>query len=142
LKIRFYYDKVKYRIRKTGEIKRFLEKVIRGENQIPGDLIFILTSDESMLEINRKFLNHDYHTDVISFDWSKLGKVQGEIYLGFDTISRNASMYGVRVREELVRVMIHGTLHLCGYLDGNEKERENMLSIQEKHLKEFMQKSG
>jgi len=139
LKIRFYYDKIKYRIHKTGKLKKFLGKVITGENKIPGDLIFILTGDESMLEINRKFLNHDYHTDVISFDLSEAGKVQGEIYLGFETICRNAALYGNRVKEELIRVMIHGTLHLCGYLDGNEKEKEEMFTRQEQLLKEYME---
>lgn len=139
MKIRFYYDKIKYRIRNSGELKKFLEKVITGENKIPGDLIFILSGKEAMLEINRKFLNHDYHTDVISFDSSKEGKVHGEIYMGFETISRNAVLYGIGRKDELVRVMIHGTLHLCGYTDGNDKEREKMFKRQEQLLKEYME---
>lgn len=138
MKIRFYYEKIKYRIRKTEELKIFLGKVITGENKIPGDLIFILTGDETMLEINRKFLNHDYHTDVISFDLSEAGEVQGEIYLGFETICRNAALYGNGIKEELLRVMIHGTLHLCGYLDGSETEREEMFTRQEQLVKEYM----
>jgi rRNA maturation RNase YbeY len=140
LKIRIYYDNIKYRIRRTGELKKFLEKVITGENSIPGDLIFILTGDESMLEMNRKFLNHDYHTDVICFDWSEAGRINGEIYLGFETICRNASLYGTGVREELIRVMIHGTLHLCGYNDEYSADREKMFGRQEKLLGEYLGK--
>lgn len=140
MKIRIYYDKIKYRIRRTGELKKFLEKVIKGENYIPGDLIFILTGDESMLEMNRKFLNHDYHTDVISFDMSEEGRVNGEIFLGFETICRNALLYGTGVREELIRVMIHGTLHLCGYKDESRADREKMFGIQEKLLREYLGK--
>jgi len=140
LKIRIYYDNIKYRIRRTGELKEFLEKVIKGENYIPGDLIFILTGDESMLEMNRKFLNHDWHTDVISFDWSEEGVINGEVYLGFETICRNAGLLGIRVREELIRVMIHGTLHLCGYNDESRADREKMFGMQEKLLKEYLGK--
>jgi len=140
LKIRIYYDNIKYRIRRTGELKEFLEKVIKGENYIPGDLIFILTGDESMLEMNRKFLNHDWHTDVISFDWSEEGRANGEVYLGFETICRNAGSLGIRVREELIRVMIHGTLHLCGYNDENRADREKMFGMQEKLLWEYLGK--
>lgn len=138
MKIRFYYDKIKYRIRRTGELKKFLEKVITGENKIPGDLIFILTNDESIQEINRKFLNHDYNTDVISFKMSEGRIIDGEVYLGFETIGRNATQYGIGVREELVRVIIHGTLHLCGYEDGNPADREKMFKVQEKLLKGYI----
>ena len=67
MSIRIYYDQIKYRIRKAAEIKGFLEKVITDENKRPGDLVFILTNDETVLEINRKFLKHDYYTDVIIF---------------------------------------------------------------------------
>jgi len=142
LSTKIFYDKIKYRIHRTGEIKRFLEKVITDENKTPGDLLFILTSEESMLEINRKFLNHDYDTDVISFDYSMVCEVSGEIYLGVDTIRRNAFLYGSGEREELVRVMIHGILHLCGYKDETVKDREKMFSKQEEKLKEFEEMSG
>ena len=140
MKIRIYYDNIKYRIRRTGELKKFLEKVIKGENYIPGDLIFILTGEELMLEINRKFLNHDYDTDVISFNWSEAGRINGEIYLGFETICRNAGLLRIRVREELMRVMIHGTLHLCGYNDESRADREKMFGMQEKLLREYLGK--
>ncbi|TFG42857.1 MAG: rRNA maturation RNase YbeY, partial [Bacteroidia bacterium] len=100
---------------------------------------FIFTSEESMLEINKKFLDHNYHTDVISFDYSAEDKVRGEIYLGLETIRRNSVIYGSGIKEELVRVMIHGTLHLCGYRDEKKKDRERMLDRQEEKLKEFME---
>ena len=140
MKISIYYDKIKYRVRRTGELKKFLEKVITGENYIPGDLIFILTGDESMLEMNRKFLNHDYHTDVISFKWSEDKIIDGEVYLGFETICRNATLYGTGISEELIRVIIHGTLHLCGYTDENRTDREKMFGIQEALVREYLGK--
>jgi probable rRNA maturation factor len=137
LSIKFYYDQVKYRIHNTGEIKRFLEKVIRDEKNKPGDLIFVITNDEAVLDINRKFLKHDFYTDVISFDYSVRGIVNGEIYISIDTIKRNANMYEVAVRQELIRVLIHGVLHLCGYTDEIEKDKKIMLAQQEKKLAEF-----
>lgn len=137
MSVKIYYDHVKYRINKTREIKRFLEKVIRDENRNPGDLVFILTSDGTILDINRKFLKHDYCTDVISFSYSAENIVSGEIYISVDTIRKNAVKYKVGITEEILRVMIHGVLHLCGYEDENERERVRMFKRQEEKLKEF-----
>jgi rRNA maturation RNase YbeY len=137
LSIKIYYDQIKYRIHKTRKIKRFLEKVITDENKTPGDLVFIITSDESLVEINMKFLKHDYYTDVITFDYSADRKVNGEIYMSIDTISRNALSYKSGVRQELYRVMIHGVLHLCGYKDEKREDRKKMIRRQEEKLKEF-----
>jgi probable rRNA maturation factor len=137
LSIKIYYDNIKYRIHKTAEIKKFLEKVITDENKKPGDLVFILTGDKSLLKINRQFLNHDYFTDVISFDYSEEVTVNGEIYISIDTIRRNAGRYKTEIEKELLRVMIHGVLHLCGYRDDSSKERRKMFRRQEMRLKEF-----
>jgi rRNA maturation RNase YbeY len=137
LSVKIYYDQIKYRIQKAGEVKRFIEKVITEENKTPGDLVFILTGDEKVLEINRRFLKHDYYTDVISFDYSAEGEVNGEIYMSVDTIRRNAVSYKSGIKEELLRVMIHGVLHLCGYRDEDVKDKEKMFARQEQKLKEF-----
>ncbi len=140
MSIRIYYDQIKYRIRKAGEIKRFLDKVIRDEARVPGDLVFILTDDENILRINREFLKHDYNTDVISFDYSESERVNGEIYISIDTVKRNAGEYGCRIIEEAVRVMIHGLLHLCGYDDRTVAERKSMFGKQEFYLKQIREK--
>ena len=137
MSVKIHYDQVKYRIHKTAEIKRFLEKVIMDENKTPGDLVFILTNDETLVEINRKFLKHDYYTDIVTFDYSAEGALNGEIYMSIDTIRRNARYYKSGIKEELFRVMIHGILHLCGYRDEGKEERDKMFSRQEKRLKEF-----
>ena len=77
-----------------------------------------------VVEINRKFLKHDYYTDVITFDYSAEGEVNGEIYMSIDTIRRNALCYKSGIKEELFRVMIHGVLHLCGYRDEKDRGKE------------------
>lgn len=137
MSIKIYYDKIKFRIHKTEEIKKFLEKVITDERKIPGDLKFIFTDDETEKEINRKFLRHDYYTDVISFDYSDRNKINGEIYISIETLKRNAIIYNAGMKEELLRVMIHGVLHLCGYNDDDKKSKEIMFGRQEELLMEF-----
>lgn len=134
MSIRIYYDQINYRIRRAKEIKRFLDKVIRDEKKVPGDLVFILADDETVLKINREFLKHDYNTDVIAFDESDDGLVGGEVFISIDTVRVNARKYNCRVNEEVVRVMIHGVLHLCGYRDGSIEERKRMFEIQEERV--------
>lgn len=137
MSIKIYYDKIKFRIHKTGEIKKFLEKVITDERKIPGDLKFIFTDDETEMKINRKFLGHNYYTDIISFDYSDGNKINGEIYISIETLKRNAIIYNAGLKEELLRVMIHGVLHLCGYNDDDKKSKEIMFGRQEELLMEF-----
>jgi probable rRNA maturation factor len=141
LSVKIYYDQIKYRIRKTGEIKRFLEKVVRDEKKIPGDLVFILTNDEEMLKINSKFLKKEYFTDVISFNYSEEEEIRGEIYMSVETIRENSVRYRSGMNEELLRVMIHGVLHLCGYNDLKKDDRKKMFARQEEKVKEFENRS-
>lgn len=140
MKIRVFYDNIKFRLNKSGRIKEFLIKVITDEKKIPGDLSFIFTDNNHIIEINRKYLRHDYYTDVIAFDYSEEEIVNGEIYISIDTVRSNAERYNVSVKEETVRVMIHGTLHLCGYDDRNESDRKTMFGKQEESLRTFFGK--
>jgi rRNA maturation RNase YbeY len=140
LSIKIFYDKINFRLHGTGEIKRFLEKVIIEENKVPGDLNFIFTDDKSIIEINREFIGHNYFTDVISFDYSENNLLQGEVYISVDTINENSRRFDVPRYEEVVRVMIHGVLHLCGYQDDTEENRKVMHGIQELRIKQFLGK--
>ncbi len=137
MSIKIYYDKIKFRIHKTGEIKKFLEKVITDDRKVPGDLKFIFTDDKTELEINKQFLRHNYYTDVISFDYSEGNKVNGEIYISAETLKNNSLIYSTGLKEELLRVMIHGVLHLCGYNDNSKESKELMFGRQEGLLREF-----
>ena len=137
MKIKIYYDHIKFRFRQTKSIKKFIEKVIREEKRIPGDLNFIFTGDERITEINKSFLNHDYNTDVISFDNNRGKEINGDIYISIDSVRDNSKTYHVRLREELIRVMIHGILHLCGYEDDRIEKKEEMFLKQENFVKDF-----
>ena len=134
MKIKIFYDETNYRLRKAKECLRFIERVIRSEKRLTGDLSFIITSDKNILEINRKFLNHDYHTDVITFGYNKGKMVNGEIYISLETVKINAVNYKVSLRNELLRTMIHGTLHLCGYDDRAKEEIILMKKVEERYL--------
>ncbi len=137
MSIKIFYDDVKFRLRGSGEIRIFLQKVIRDENKIPGDLNFVFTGDAKLLEINREFLKHEYLTDVIAFENNDGDKINGEVYISIETVKRNSGLYSVRMKDEVIRVMIHGILHLCGYDDKSERLRKKMIQKQEFLVKSF-----
>lgn len=126
MKTRIFYDGIKYRLSDSKKILKVIEKVIRAYRKPNGNLSFIFMNDESLIKINREFLQHNYFTDVIAFDYGEPDKIDGEIYLSIDTIKNNAHNYKVSLREEVLRVMIHGTLHLCGFNDSTEEEKKEM----------------
>lgn len=140
MKIRVYYDNIKARIKESKKKVKFIEKVIRKENYVPGDLNFIFTDDDTLLEINRKFLNHNYYTDVIAFDYSYKKEVNGEIYISRDTVLKNAVNYNVSLDDEILRVMLHGTLHLCGYDDKSKAQKQQMRKKENMLINEYKSK--
>lgn len=107
-------------------VEPWLAKVAEAHGKIPGTLTYILTDDEGILAVNRKFLNHDYYTDIITFDYSKRSMVSGDIYISLDTVATNAEQFGQNPVRELHRVLAHGLLHLCGINDKGPGEREIM----------------
>jgi rRNA maturation RNase YbeY len=137
LSIRIFYDDVGYRLRGWRKAAKLFRKVIREENRIPGDLNFIIAGDEYIRSINIEFLKHNYYTDVITFDNSSGNLTSGEIYISIDTVRNNASDYKVNLNNELLRVMIHGVLHLCGYNDATVDERAGMRKLEDRWLEEF-----
>ena len=91
-----------------------------------GEIHYIFCDDEKILEINRQFLQHDYYTDIITFDYCEGDTLSGDIFISVDTVSANAKEYSVSFDEELKRVMIHGILHLCGQNDKTADEQQEM----------------
>jgi probable rRNA maturation factor len=126
VRIRIFYDNTSYKIKGWKKVVRILNKVIAKEGKISGDLSYIITNDEELRKINTQFLEHDYFTDVITFNYSDKNYINGEVYISLDSVKENALNYNVSLKEEIRRVMIHGVLHLVGYDDKTEAERKKM----------------
>ncbi|KAA6333067.1 Endoribonuclease YbeY [termite gut metagenome] len=99
-----------------------------------GDIAYIFCSDEKILEINRQYLQHDYYTDVITFDYTEGNKISGDLFISLDTVKTNAQHYHTAYKNELHRVIIHGILHLCGINDKTPEERTLMEESENKAL--------
>jgi rRNA maturation RNase YbeY len=137
LNINIFYDGVENRVKGWRRIKSLVNKVIAGENRNPGDLNFILTTDTNLRKINVKFLNRSHLTDVISFDYGIGRTVSGEIYISEERVRINYRKYKVSYNDEILRVMIHGILHLCGYNDSTDEEKEEMRSREDYWMKKL-----
>jgi probable rRNA maturation factor len=134
LKTRIFYDGIKFKLSNSKKILQLIEKVIRAYRKPDGNLSFIFMDDKSLIRINREFLKHNYFTDVIAFDYGDEDTIDGEIYLSIETIKENAINYKVSLKEEILRVMIHGTLHLCGFNDSTKEERNEMKAMEERWI--------
>ena len=125
---------------KIVDIKKYtdwLKDLIISEDKIPGNLCFVLSTDDKVLEINKKYLGHTDFTDVITFDYTKGGEIHGDIFISMDRIRENAEKYQVTQDEELRRVMAHGVLHLMGYTDKTEAEKTEMTDKENEKLEMF-----
>lgn len=107
-------------------VEKWISDVAREHGRILGDLAYIFCDDEKIIEVNRQFLQHDYYTDIITFDYSRGKLISGDMFISLDTVASNAKGLEVDYRTELLRVVIHGILHLCGINDKGPGEREVM----------------
>lgn len=113
----------------------WINNTIKNEQQKTGEINYIFCSDKYLLDVNKKYLNHDYYTDVITFDYTENKTVSGDIYISIDTVNENAKEYSKNSQHELFRVMIHGVLHLLGYKDATDEEKQEMRNKEDFHLK-------
>lgn len=114
--------------------KIWLQKVIRKEGRVPRDISYIFCDDEYMLTQNQAFLNHDTYTDIITFDDCFGDVVAGSILISLDRVKENADKFGKTFENELLRVVVHGTLHLCGYKDKTDDEAKLMRQKEDESL--------
>lgn len=116
-------------------LEKWIEKVAQSHGRILGDLVYIFCDDPRILEVNLQFLQHDYFTDIITFDYSRGKLISGDMFISLDTVASNAELVGCTYLEELKRVIIHGVLHLCGINDKGPGEREIMEKNEDEALR-------
>lgn len=119
----------------TARLGKWIAAVAASHNRIVGPLTYIFCDDPKIIEVNRQFLNHDYYTDIITFDYCRGRMISGDMFISLDTVRSNSIMVGATYERELLRVIIHGILHLCGINDKGPGEREIMESFENKALK-------
>ncbi len=134
-KINFFTEDILYNLKNKTVIKKWLENTIIEEGYRLAELNFILCSDEYLLRINQDYLQHDDYTDVITFDNSEETKVVvSDIFISIERVKENALNFNSSVVNELCRIMIHGTLHLLGYLDKNKSDKKQMTAKEDFYL--------
>lgn len=117
-----------------SELRGWLVEVARRHGRIVGEMTYIFCDDAKIIDVNRKFLSHDYYTDIITFDYSRGRLVSGDMFISLDTVSSNSDSLGCDPVRELYRVIVHGLLHLCGIDDKGPGEREIMESHEDQAL--------
>lgn len=132
-----FYSENHFELRDAKSYEIWLKKVIASEGKKLGEISFIFCDDEYLLEINKKYLNHDTYTDIISFDNSVGRVLQGDIFISTERVAENAQIYEVPFSEELNRVLAHGVLHFCGYTDKAADEKKLMRQKEEDKMKMF-----
>ena len=116
------------------KLSTWIKQVASGYGRKVGDIAYIFCNDDKILEVNQQYLNHDYYTDIITFDYDEDDTISGDIFISIDTVRSNAEERNIPFMSELHRVIIHGILHLCGINDKGPGEREVMESSENSAL--------
>lgn len=130
----FHYSALNFKIPNAGKTKKFLERLTKHHKLTPKNIHYNFVDDEALLKINKEFLQHNTLTDIITFDYSEGKKISGEIYISIERVFENAVQFKVTKEEELIRVLSHGVLHLCGYKDKTIGEAKQMRKLEEEAL--------
>ena len=125
--IRFYSEETGFKLKNKQKIRTWLKGIVYEEKQVPCDLSYIFCTDAYLLELNKKFLDHDTYTDILTFsNTDDTSRISGDIFISIDRVRENTTKYHQPFDRELTRVMVHGVLHLLGYKDKTQKEKKLM----------------
>ena len=137
-KIHFFSHDIHTNLKNATNLKEFIESIFKKEMQKLDSINYIFCSDKAVLEINKKYLNHDFYTDVITFNLSSNNKpISGEVYISIERVRDNAKQLGVSIKSELHRILFHAALHLCGYNDKKKKDKELMRKKEDELLTRY-----
>lgn len=142
--INFINERIKFELRNRSRIKKWITSVIVKEKHEPGTICYVFCSDKYLVGVNKKYLKHNYYTDIITFDYTefKAGKgnkkvISGDIFISIDRVKENALVLGTQFDDELRRVIIHGVLHLIGYTDKTKADQKEMRKKEDTYIKHF-----
>ena len=141
--VRYYNDSTTYRFLKKRRVADWLRTVAKSEGYTLGDVTYIFCSSAVHRQMNIDYIGHYYFTDVITFDYSDLkgeGYVSGDIFIDVETVADNARIYGSTARQEMLRVVVHGLLHLCGQKDKTPRAEKQMHRKEDKYLQIWAEK--
>ena len=138
--ISFVSHEFSQRITNKAELKKWLQAVAKSEKKSIGDLTYIFTGDDYLHDLNKKYLHHNTLTDIITFDYSEDGILNGDIFISIERVKENALKFKATFKEELYRVMVHGLLHLAGYTDKTKATQAKMRKKENEALVAFNRK--
>ncbi len=138
--IQFFYENLPESV--PTDYQQWLEDIILSEEKKTGEISYIFCDDEYLLKINQDYLQHDYYTDIITFDYVKGKTISGEIFVSLQRVSDNASTLSRDYEDELRRVLAHGILHLAGYKDKTEEEEKEMRRKEDFYLEKYHNAKG
>ncbi len=133
--IQFLSENIQLPDLNVSAVERWIKKTVASYGLKTGNINYIFCDDERIIEVNRHFLNHDYYTDIITFDYSTEKVIAGDLFISIDTVASNSKQFNVDFNQELHRVIIHGVLHLCGEDDKTDEAQINMTKAENKALR-------
>lgn len=135
--IQFLSENIKAPTLRKRDVTQWIKNTAEQYGKKTGEIAFVFCNDDKILEINRQYLQHDYYTDIITFDYSQKNIISGDIFISLDTVKTNAEQFGIAFEQELHRIVIHGILHLCGQDDKTPELKKTMTAKENEALKQF-----
>ena len=134
MSIDFNFEDVDFVLPDEQSLVSWIDYAVKNEQCFTGNLSYIFCSDEYLWNMNKQYLGHDYYTDIITFDYVSDGKISGDMFISYDRIVDNARKFGVSCEMELLRVMIHGVLHLVGYDDLTDEQEAEIHKMEDFYI--------
>lgn len=133
----FNFEDVEFQLPEEEKLIQWITFAIENEECFTGNVTYIFCSDDYLLDVNKKYLDHHYYTDIITFDYVKDDVISGDMFISIDRIKDNANTFGVSFENELLRVMIHGVMHLVGYDDLTDEQEAEIHKMEDFYIDKY-----
>lgn len=140
--ITFSKQQIKFNLKDKRKVSNWIKEVAKVHQRKVGQISLVFVSEEEILSINNQYLSHNYFTDIITFDYSFENVIEGDIFISIDTVRSNSEKFRTEFTDELLRVIIHGVLHLCGFKDKKPKDKSVMTKNENLALNLYYSNNG